>query len=123
MNGKMLLYGLFNFYCWFKHASKLVSSNAEDIKNSATLERKISYCHLQLKRYDEALDFCSKSELLDKKETVLCNFLYVLIKLNLDRNEEVMEHLSKIPVTERPDIYVKCSNYAFKVFNLSNNAS
>lgn len=45
---------------WFQNAAKLVSSNLQDARNGATLHRKIAYCLMQMEKYQEALEFCSK---------------------------------------------------------------
>lgn len=49
-----------NAIFWYEHAAKLVSNNVEDFRNNGILERKIAYCYLQLRKYDLALDSCSK---------------------------------------------------------------
>jgi hypothetical protein len=52
---------------------------------------------------------------MDPGAHVLSDFLYFLIYLDIDDEEKAVEHLSKIPAAEEPEIYVKSAQYVLKV--------
>lgn len=89
----------------------MICVNPEDVYNAATIWRKIAYCYLQMNLLAEAETECAKSIVMDPSDNSY--FVMFLIKM-ADNNAQATEFLLKISLNDRPDIYIKAANYAFK---------